>query len=46
MLKKTKTAALIMAAAGLLPVLGCLGSLPIDWVADWLIIIEHFEGQF
>ena len=45
MLKKKKLVALLVAAAGILPVFGCLGDLPISGIADWLTIIDHFEGK-
>ena len=43
---KKKFAALMLAAAGVLPIFGCLGDLPLNWIADVITIVDHFEGQF
>ena len=45
---KKKFAALMLAAAGVLPILGCLpfGGFGLDVIADLITIIDHFEGQF
>ncbi len=42
---KKKLAALLLAAAGVLPILGCFGDLSLSTVADVLTIIDHFEGS-
>lgn len=44
MLNRKKLAALFLAAAGVLPILGCF-DLPLNMIADWITIIDHFEGQ-